>query len=239
MDPRIEPYVDICKQEGRTLLTEAEAKELLAAFDIPTVDEEVATDSEIAVEHAESLGYPVVLKGLSPDIPHKSEAGIIELDVESQEEIQEGFKRIRENMNSYAPGARFDGVLVQPYTTGEETILGMDLDRQFGPVILFGLGGVFVEIFDDATLRLPPLDREEAKSMIDDFQGEPLLTGTRGETPRDVDVLVDTITTFSEFVEAADPYVSEVDINPLMVHDQGDGVVAVDGLVRLSETIYD
>lgn len=237
MDSRIEEYVQRCKDDDRQLLTEAEAKDLLRSFDVPVVDETVVSDPDEAVAAAESLGYPVVLKGVSPDVPHKSEAGIIQLDLDSPEAIRDGYATITENFASEAPDARVDGVLVQPYTEGEETILGMDVDRQFGPVVLFGLGGIFVEIFEDVSLRLPPIDDETAMSMIEDLQGEDLLKGARGQSPRDVGALVDAITSFSEFVEAVDPYVAEVDLNPLIVHEAGDGVVAVDALVRLDDAV--
>lgn len=235
MDERLKPYVRTCIGEDRSLLTEAESKELLAAFDLPVVDEVATTSVDEAVSRANELGYPVVLKGVSPDVPHKSDAGLIQLGLDNPNAVRKGYEAIEVAFSDEAPDARMDGVLVQPMVEGQEAIVGMTNDGQFGPVVLFGLGGVFVEIFDDVVLRLPPIDRSTAEEMLSRLRSNPLLTGARGETPRDTDAVIELLMKFSTFCEAIGPLLAEVDINPLMIFENGQGVCAVDAVVRFSD----
>lgn len=235
MDQRVEPYARRCAEEGRSLLTEVEAKELLGAFDVPVTDEILASSPQEAVDAAERLSYPVVLKGVSPDIPHKTEADVVRLDLDAPDAVRDGFETISANVESYGPDARLHGVLVQPLVSGQEMILGMHDDDQFGAVMALGTGGVFVETFDDVALRLPPIDEAEAEDMLSGLRGKELLAGLRGREPKDVDALLEVAVTFSEFCSLVAPYVDEVDVNPLMVRPEGEGAVAVDALIRLSK----
>lgn len=238
----IEPAADVATQidrvrsDDRTTLTEVEAKNILASWDIEQTHEAVATTVEEAVEHANEIGYPVVLKIVSPDIPHKSDIGGIALDLHDETAVRNAYDRVIDAANDYSPNAQIDGVLVQEMIDdGHETIIGIKNDPEFGPVVLFGLGGIFVEVLEDVALRAAPISEVEARQMIEEIQGYPVLTGARGTKPADVDALVDALVAVSELAVTLEDDIAELDINPLIVREEGKGVLAVDGLLELSE----
>jgi acyl-CoA synthetase (NDP forming) len=204
-------------------LSEFESKQLLAAYGIPVTDERLCTTRSEAVKAAEAIGLPVVLKVSSSKILHKSDAGLVKVGLASPKEVKAAFDEIME-----AKGA--EGVLVSELVpSGVETVVGVAQDELFGPTIMFGLGGVFVEVLKDVTFRVPPFDRDEARRMVEEVKGYPLLTGARGRTKADVKALVDVILKVQRLaVDLADD-VSELDINPLMVLPKG--AVALDALV--------
>ena len=159
--------IEDVKSGKKQILTEFESKEILKEYDIPVPDGGLATSKEEAIEIAEDIGYPVVMKVMSPDILHKSDAGIIGLDVKDEEEIKEKWDELMDNANEYEPDANILGILINPMIDqGKEVIIGINKDPQFGPVVMFGLGGIFVEILEDVSFRVAPIDEEEAEEMI-------------------------------------------------------------------------
>lgn len=213
-------------------LTENQGKELLAQFDIPVTREEVAATEEEAVAIAERIGFPLAMKIDSPDILHKTEAGGLKLHIGSQEEVRQAFRDIMANCRNYSPQARLQGVLVQEMVMGgTEVIVGVNNDPQFGPTILFGLGGIFVEILKDVSMRLAPLTHAEALAMIQEIKGYKVLEGARGKEPRDVEAIADVLVKVSQMAVELKDEVAELDINPLLVMPRGGGVKVADSLV--------
>lgn len=222
----------LVRAAGGRALTEHEGKEILALYGIPTTREQRATSVEEARRAAREIGYPVALKVDSPEITHKTEAGAVLLDVRDEEALERGFRQVLENARRYAPDAEIRGVLVQEMAHGgHEVILGMKRDPEFGPVVVLGLGGIFVEVLRDAALRLPPLATTDAREMIGDLRAAPVLRGARGRPPADETALAEAIARFSRLCLDLQDLVSEIDVNPLMVFEAGRGVKAVDCLV--------
>lgn len=221
------------RAEGRTLLTEVEAKSVLAEAGIPVAMTTLARTREEAQEAAERAGYPVVLKIVSPDIAHKSDVGGVKLNLRDREAVGQAFDEIIENAKKAVPGARIAGVAVQHMAPqGTEVIVGMTTDPQFGPVLMFGLGGIMVEVLKDVSFRLVPLEEKDAQAMIDEIKGRPVLSGVRGQPPADIAALKQTILKVSEFVQQH-PEVRELDLNPVFAYP--DGALAVDARIVVSE----
>ncbi len=219
---------------GRKILSENESKELLSRYGIPLTQEVLAGSSEEAVKIAAKIGYPVVMKVDSPDIPHKTEAGVIKIGISNQSELIEAYNGIMGNAKKYAPGAKIRGVLVQEMVrNAREVIVGLSYDPQFGPVVMFGLGGIFVEVFKDVSLRIAPLTRADAEDMIKEVKGYETLKAFRGKPEADVEGIVDVLIKVSRLATDLGDVLSEIDINPLMVLDKGKGVKAADALVVL------
>ncbi len=213
-------------------LSEYESKGLIAAFGVQTTREELAADAEAAVEAAERIGYPVAIKADSADILHKTEAGAIRLGLDSPDAVRAAFDEVTTNVRTYDASARVDGVVVQEMVSGGvETIVGVSYDEQLGPFLLFGTGGVMVEVYEDVALRLCPITRADALEMIDEVKGARLLRGFRGMPAADVDALADTLVRVSGMAVQLEGSLGELDINPLLVLPQGQGVKAVDALV--------
>jgi len=212
-------------------LTEADAKELLASYGIPITRERLCRSLSESLAAAEEIGYPVALKVMSPDIPHKTEAGIVALHVKDEEELRNTYGRILEKAVKARTGARIKGVLVQEMVSGgQECIVGVRRDPLFGPVIAVGIGGIFVEVLQDVSLRLAPVDRETVMKMLEELKGLPLLRGARGNPPRDIEALASLVEAVSRMV-LSEPDLLELDVNPVMVLQEGRGAVAVDALV--------
>ncbi|MCS7032115.1 MAG: acetate--CoA ligase family protein, partial [Gloeomargarita sp. SKYG116] len=220
-------------QAGRTLLTEYEAKQILSAYGIPTVPTAVAHTSDEAVTIAEQMGYPVVLKLLSEVITHKSDVGGVQLNLRDAEAVRAAFEQIRTQAQAHHPGA-FQGVTVQPLVRGPgyELILGSSVDVQFGPVILFGSGGQLVEVFQDRSLGLPPLNSTLAKRLMERTRIYQALQGVRCQRPVDIEALAQLLVRFSQLV-VEQPQIQEIDINPLFV--SADHLLALDARVVLRQ----
>lgn len=219
---------------GDKCLSEHQSKALLKLYGIPVTRENVAKSSHEAISFAEKIGFPVVLKIDSPDIMHKSEAKAIRLGVNSKEEILQCYKEIIENAERYDSKARINGVLVQEMIRGgTEVIVGMSEDPQFGPTIAFGLGGIFVEVLKDISLRVVPLLKSDADLMVRETKGYQILRGLRGKNRSDIEAVIDVLLRISRLAEDWKDYISEIDINPLIVFDEGHGVKALDALVVL------
>ena len=225
--------IDKARSEGRNLLTEVEAKELLKHADIDVVDTRLATSKEEAISISQELGFPVVLKIASADVVHKSDAGGVKLDLETAEQVGKAYDDIMSAIKKEYPQAKIQGVSVQKMArTGVEVIIGMSKDAQFGPVLMFGLGGILVEILKDVSFRIVPLVKRDAAEMIREIKGYPLLEGYRGQEPVDVANLENLILKVSDFVEK-NPDIEELDLNPIFAYK--DGAVAVDARVVLEE----
>jgi acyl-CoA synthetase (NDP forming) len=225
--------IERARQQGRTLLTELESKQVLHDLGIPTTLGQLTTSEDEAVRTAEAMGYPVVLKIASPDIVHKSDVGGVTLHLQDGEAVHQAFRAMQQSVAAQAPGARVDGISVQPMAApGVEVIVGMSKDATFGPVLMFGLGGVLVEVLKDVTFRIVPLSQRDAREMIHDIQGFPVLAGYRGAAPADLEALQHILLTLSVFV-ASTPEIKEIDLNPIYVYAQG--ALAVDARMLLEE----
>jgi len=219
------------REEGRKVLTEYESKKILSVYGIPITREKLAKDLDESIKFAEEIGYPVVLKIVSPDITHKTDLGGVKIGIKSQKELEEAYTdlmRIKDRVKD----ANIHGVLVQEMLRkGNEVILGMTQDPQFGPVIMFGLGGVFVEVLKDVSFKIPPLTRRDAEDMIKEIKAYPILEGARGGVVSDMNALIDCILKLSELSLDLEEELKEMDINPLFAMEKG--AAAVDSLILL------
>jgi acyl-CoA synthetase (NDP forming) len=224
--------IDRAKREGRTILTEVESKQILGEEGIPVARAQLATTREEALAAARQIGLPVALKIVSPDISHKSDVGGVKLNLGSEEEVAAAFDEIVAAARRAQPEATVLGVSVQKMARpGVEVIMGMTTDPQFGPVLMFGLGGVFVEVLKDVAFRIVPLEPRDARQMIHDIQGFRVLEGFRGQEPADLAALEDMLMRISAFVEKH-PEIQELDLNPIFAYK--DGALAVDARIVLS-----
>ena len=219
--------------QGQTgILTERASKALLAAYGIASTREMLAETADQAVIAARDIGGTVAMKIESPDIPHKTEAGAVRLSVPA-DDAPAAFEAIMQAARRFNPSARLNGVLVQEMVKpGVEMMLGIAPDPVFGPVIVAGLGGIFVEVLRDVAHRIPPIDANEARAMLDGLRGAAILRGVRGAGPRDIDALIDCIVRLSWLAHDL-PEVAELDINPLTLGAAGEGAHVVDAMVRL------
>jgi len=227
-----ESIVTAARAEGRNLLNEVEAKSLLADAGVPVVTTLLATSADQAVTMAEQMGYPVVLKIVSPDITHKSDVGGVKVGLPDSAAVRNAFNEIGANARKAVPNASISGVAVQPMATeGTEVIIGMTTDAHFGPVMMFGLGGIMVEVLKDVSFRIVPLTERDASQMIDEITGSKILDGVRGQPPADKQALCDAILKVAGFVDAH-PEVTELDLNPMLVY--ADGAIAVDARIVIN-----
>ncbi len=221
------------RQEKRKVLTEIEAKQILGEAGITCTSTVLAASKEKAVSVSEELGYPVVLKVSSVDITHKSDSGGVKVNLKNRAEVEAAYDTIMTSCRAYAPGAYIEGVSVQPMARpGTEIIVGMIRDKSFGPVLMFGLGGVFVEVLKDVAFRIVPLEESDAADMIDEIQGKKLLEGYRGKEPADKKRLQKMLVQLSDFVNTT-PGIEEIDMNPVFAYS--DGAMVVDARIILSE----
>jgi acyl-CoA synthetase (NDP forming) len=221
------------KQEKRTLLTEVESKQLLEKAGISVIKTKLATSMKEAVALSKEIGFPVVLKIASPDVVHKSDAGGVKVGLKNATQVSQAYREIMTSVKQKHPKATIDGVSVQPMAKpGVEVIIGMFKDPQFGPVLMFGLGGILVEILKDVSFRIVPLTRRDAKEMIRDIKGYPVLEGYRGQEPANVPFLEEMLLKVSDFAER-NPEIKELDLNPIFAYR--DGAVAVDARIVLEE----
>jgi acyl-CoA synthetase (NDP forming) len=205
-------------------MTEFEAKQLLAAWSIPVIAEWLVHDEVAAVEAARALGWPVVLKTGAAGVLHKTDVRGVILDVESEAAVQAGYQDLRQRLGT--------DVLVQRQIAASERVelfLGMTVDTQFGPLVTFGLGGIWVEALSDVVVAMPPIDEETAHRLMLGLRGASVLSGSRGRNSIDVDAVAEAIAAFSRMATALGPYLTEIDVNPLIA--TSDGVVAVDALI--------
>lgn len=217
-----------------TILDEINSKRLLNAYDIPVTEDILVKTPEEAAAAANQIGYPVVMKIVSPDIAHKSDVGGVILNINSKEEVVQSFKQIMTNVNAKKPDAVIEGIMIsEMLPAGLEMLVGLKHDNAFGPVIVVGMGGIYVEIFKDASTRILPINRQDAHEMLKELKSYKMLQGTRGQTERDIEALVDVLLNVSDLGMDMQGKIAELDINPLMVYEKGAGVRAADGLVTL------
>jgi 4-hydroxybutyryl-CoA synthetase (ADP-forming) len=220
-------------KSNRTNLLEEEGYEILQAYGFSTPKKILVTNEEESARAAEEIGYPVVMKIVSPQIIHKSDAGGVKIGIKNQSEAIKAFNEILSNAKKYNSDAEIKGVLVQEMiSSAKETILGAKRDPLFGPLIMFGLGGIYVEILKDVTFRLAPIDEDMANEMVNSIKTINLLKGARGEKESDIDGIVESIQRLSQLVNDF-PEIEEFDMNPLLVLEKGNGVRAVDVRIGL------
>ena len=213
------------------LLTEVESKELLARAGIPVVETQLARSKREAISLSKQMGFPVVLKVASTDVVHKSDAGGVRLGLANATQVGKAYSEIMSSVRQKYPQAMIEGVSVQAMAPpGIEVIVGMSKDPQFGPVLMFGLGGVLVEILKDVSFRIVPVARTDAREMIREIKGYPMLEGYRGQGPASVSALEELILELSQFVEQ-NPQIKELDLNPVFAYE--DKAVAADARIVL------
>jgi acyl-CoA synthetase (NDP forming) len=221
------------RADGRTLLSEVESKQLLHDAGVRVTQARLATSADEAAAHAEEIGFPIVLKVISPDIAHKSDVGGVVLGLADADAVREGYAAMMDTVQAAAPDATIEGASVQQQAdAGTEVIIGTTTDPQFGPVMMFGLGGILVEVIKDVAFRIVPLEPRDARQMVRDIQGYKVLEGVRGQPPADTDALEAMILQVSEFV-SEHPEIAELDLNPVLAYP--DGAIAVDARVVLAE----
>lgn len=221
--------IEEARKQGRTVLTEIESKEILAEAGIPVAGATLARTPTEAAAAAAQAGFPVVLKIVSPDVAHKSDVGGVKVGLNSPAEVEAAFQEIVSTVKAKQPAARIEGVAVQHMApAGAEVIIGMSKDPQFGPVLMFGLGGIFVEVLKDVAFRIVPLEPRDARQMVREIKGLPILQGVRGQEPADLDALESLLLQLSQFVEAH-PDIEELDLNPVFAYK--DGCLAVDARI--------
>ncbi|HDI07729.1 MAG TPA: acetyl-CoA synthetase [Candidatus Bathyarchaeota archaeon] len=209
------------QKQGRKFLLEPEAKTICMEYSIPVTKFTVAKSPKEAVEAAENIGYPVVLKIVSPDVVHKSDVGGVVLNLRSSEEVEKAYQQIIGNVKKHKPNAQITGVLVQEMApSSTEIIVGVIKDPQFGHAIMFGLGGIFVELLKDVAFRLLPLTKEEAEEMITEIKAYPVLKGYRKTPPADIPAIIEILLNTSRLV-TEHPEIQELDLNPIMVYTKG------------------
>jgi acetate---CoA ligase (ADP-forming) subunit beta len=223
--------VDAARKEGRYLLTEIEAKQLLKQAGLNVVETKLARSEDEAIAISRDLGFPVVLKVASADVVHKTDAGGVKLNLKTSAQVAKAYEDIMKSVKDKYPEARVQGVSVQKMAKpGVEVIIGMSKDPQFGPVIMFGLGGVWVEVLKDVSFRIVPLEPRDAREMIQEIKGKALLEGYRGQDPVDISNLEKMILKVSSFVNQH-AEIKELDLNPVFAYK--DGAVAVDARIVL------
>ncbi|MCP4538248.1 MAG: acetate--CoA ligase [Chloroflexi bacterium] len=226
--PPVQELFDRVRAEGRVSIGDAEAWTVLESYGFTVPKSRLAETPEEAISIAEEIGYPVVLKLASPDILHKTDVGGVKLGLSSPDDVRDAFELMVYRAERYVPGAHIWGCQVQQMVSGgREVLLGMSRDPQFGPLVAFGLGGIYVEALKDVAFRVAPFSRQEADEMIREIRSYPLLEGIRGEPPADHEAMVDALLRISQLVTDF-PEIVELDINPLMVFAEGRGAMAID-----------
>jgi acyl-CoA synthetase (NDP forming) len=229
---KISESISSAIKDGKSILTPEESRNLMELVGIPFNISELATSEDEAVKMANQIGYPVVMKIVSPQIVHKTEYGGVKLDLENPDEVKKAYNDIYLNILEKVPGADIKGISVDKMLKGTELIIGTTIDPQFGQMIMFGIGGIYVEIYQDVSFRLIPINSGDAKDMLDEIKGTPLLEGARGRPKADKNQLVDILIKVSDFVHS-NPDIQEMDLNPLLITKEG--IVAVDARVILKK----
>ena len=224
------------RKNQRLALTEIEAKGVFEAYSLPVAKTFLAKSEDEAVAYAKKLGFPVVLKIVSPDILHKSDAGGVKVNLKDEAGVREWYKTILKNAKNFKADANIDGIAIQEMApVGTEVIMGSINDTTFGPTVMFGLGGIFVEVLKDVTFRVAPISEHQATQMLTEIRGAPLLAGVRGESPRDKKALASTLALYSMMIEDLKDEVTESDANPVLVYEEGKGLKVVDARIILNK----
>jgi acetyltransferase len=233
--PAVQAVFDRVRSEGRVSIGDAEARDIQRAYGLRLPDSQLAPTPEEAVIIASEIGYPVVLKIASPDILHKTDVGGVKVGLNSAGEVRDAFELMTYRAQRYVPEARLWGCLVQEMVPagGIEILVGMNRDPQFGPLVTFGLGGIYVETLKDVTFRIAPFSRQDAENMLKEIRTHALLDGVRGQPAVDKEAIIDTLLRIGQLVQDF-PEIVELDINPLIVYPQGQGAISIDMRLVLS-----
>jgi len=214
---------------GQTVLTEFESKELLSGIGIPIPAQKIAKTKEETISAAEEIGYPVVLKLMAEDVVHKSDTGAVKLNINSKEEAEQAFNDL---MNIQAQSEKLISIQKMASEPITELIIGMTTDAQFGPALMFGIGGILVELLEDVSFRIAPITEYDAKEMIHEIKGFPILDGYRGKPKADIDAIVETLLKISDLV-VKNEEIFEMDLNPVFIYDKG--ISCVDARIILKK----
>ncbi len=232
---RAKQIIDRYLKEDRLVLGELDGNEILRCYGFNTLPMALSKDKTEACKIAEKIGYPVVMKIVSPDILHKTDAGGVVVGLEDSKGVEEAFETIMEKAKAYNPDAQIEGVLIQKLAPkGKEVILGLSKDPVFGHAVMFGLGGIFVEVYKDVVFRLSPMGRNVARRMIKSIKGYPIFKGMRGEKPSDIETVEKHIVSLKVMADNH-PMIKELDINPLFVHEEGEGTTVADIIIQLEK----
>ena len=228
--------IEKARREKRESLTEIEAKGVFSAYGLPVTKVMLSTNEDEAVEFAKKIGFPIVMKIVSPDILHKSDAGGVKVDIKDEKGVRDAYKEIMKNAKAYKADADIHGIVIQEMAPwGTEVILGSINDPTFGPTIMFGLGGIFVEVMKDVTFKVAPVSMEQAESMLGEIKAAPILRGVRGEKPRDGKALADAICRYADMIIDLKDEIAESDANPVLVYEEGSGVKVADARIILKK----
>lgn len=228
--------IEKARGEDRDALTEIEAKAVFKAYGMEVTKVKISTSEDEAVKIANEIGFPIVMKIVSPDILHKSDAGGVRVDINSEKEVRDAYNEIIKNAKAYKADADIHGVVIQEMAPwGTEVILGSVNDPTFGPTLMFGLGGIFVEVLKDVTFRVAPFSRKQAEAMLNEIKAAPILRGVRGEKAKDCDMLADTICLYANMIVDLQDEISESDANPVLVYEEGSGLKVADARIILKK----
>jgi len=224
-DEAVSKIFEAASNEGRDFLFEHEAKNLCGLYGLPVTRIKVEETEDRAVQAAEEIGFPVVLKIVSPQVLHKSDAGGVLINVKDEDGVRKGYNKILENVKAHVPEAEITGILVQEMApNGTEVIVGSTKDPTFGPTLMFGLGGIFVEILKDVSFRLAPITKTDAEEMVKEIKAYKILEGARGMPPADQETIVDILLATSKMLMEC-PEIKELDMNPVLVYEKGAKIV--------------
>ncbi len=233
---KVREIIKKAKEKRETWLLEPYAYSLLSAYRIPVAPFSLVKSLSEACVFSEEIGYPVVLKIVSPQVIHKFDVGGVILNIKDSEELKTAYEGLIRNVKNNQPGAEILGVLVQKMIRGgKEVIIGMKFDPQFGPLLMFGMGGTYVEVFKDVSFRVAPIRELSARTMVREIRSYPILKGFRGEAPSDIEKIVEVLERLSQLVCDFDGYFEEIDINPFVVFEENKGGLALDARIRLKE----
>jgi acetyltransferase len=230
---KVEEILTQAKMEKRIFLPEPLSHEILKAYGFPMIESAVAKSEEECLQHAQEIGYPVVLKIVSPDVIHKVDVGGVKTNIKDETELKDAYKKVLESVKQAKPEARISGLFIQKMAAkGKETIIGMHKDNLFGNLLMFGLGGIYVEILKDVTFRIAPVRELGAYRMIEEIRSHKILEGFRGERPSDIASIAECLQRLSQLVTDF-PQIEELDINPLLVFGQGEGAKVIDARILI------
>jgi acetyl coenzyme A synthetase (ADP forming)-like protein len=224
------------RADGRLALMETEAKKIFSAYGLPVAETEIARSMDEAVMQAKQIGFPIVMKVVSPDIIHKSDAGGVKVNIKDEAGVRAAYQTIKDNCMLYKPDADIRGIAIQEMAPlGTEVIVGSINDPTFGPTVMFGLGGIFVEVLKDVTFRVAPVSRDQIMRMINEIRSVAILAGARGEAPRDRKALANLVCAYASMVYDLRDEVAETDANPVLVYEEGKGLKVVDARIILKK----
>lgn len=234
MSKKVKEIIAVARKENRTFLLEPESKQLMKEIGVVTTDFRVAKNAKEAITAAKDIGFPIVMKILSPQIIHKTDAGGVKLNISSEKETEEAFKEILANAKKYDSKADIRGVLIEKMVTpSTEIIVGVTRDPTFGPAIMFGLGGIFVELLKDVSFRIAPIKEEDALEMIHEIKALPMLQGFRGGPNVKLEQIVDVLMKISKLTIDYMDDILEIDLNPIFAYE--DKILTVDARIILTK----